>query len=218
MINELFSNTPLSGKGWHAFSTVSPLFSLFIYTVIKGILTILPCGLPIPSGIFTPLFVLGAAFGRLYGEILYAIIGSSQINSAAYAVVGAASLTAATTHTVSTAVIVFELTGQLSHMLPVMLSVLMAYSVGGSFKESVYDVLGQLSGLPHQGRVSERELQGKVAHDASKGLPPCLALDSTIADARNIIVEKVVSQLETIAIVNNFTDFALVVNFALFSL
>uniref|UniRef100_A0A668A7Q0 Chloride channel 2c n=1 Tax=Myripristis murdjan TaxID=586833 RepID=A0A668A7Q0_9TELE len=46
-----------------------------------------------------------------------------------YAVVGAAALSGAVTHTVSTAVIVFELTGQISHILPVMIAVILANAV-----------------------------------------------------------------------------------------
>jgi H+/Cl- antiporter ClcA len=43
-----------------------------------------------------------------------------------YAVVGAAALAGAVTQTISTSVIVFELTGQLHHILPVMIGVLIA--------------------------------------------------------------------------------------------
>ena len=37
-----------------------------------------------------------------------------------YAIVGAAAFAGAVTHTVSTSMIVFELTGQITHLLPVM--------------------------------------------------------------------------------------------------
>lgn len=44
--------------------------------------------------------------------------------------VGAAAMAAGVTRTVSCAVMVFELTGQLNHMLPVLVAVLAAYGVG----------------------------------------------------------------------------------------
>ncbi len=50
----------------------------------------------------------------------------------AYAVVGAASLVSGATHTISTAVVVFEITGQLHMMIPTLIAVLIAYSVSGS--------------------------------------------------------------------------------------
>lgn len=41
-----------------------------------------------------------------------------------YAVVGAAAFAGSVTHTVSVGVIVFEMTGQISHLVPVMIAVL----------------------------------------------------------------------------------------------
>ena len=49
-------------------------------------------------------------------------ISNIPISPGGYAVVGAAALAGATTHTISTSVIVFELTGQITHILPVMVS------------------------------------------------------------------------------------------------
>ena len=47
-------------------------------------------------------------------------INGKLISPGGYAVVGAAALAGASTHTISTSVIVFELTGQITHILPVM--------------------------------------------------------------------------------------------------
>uniref|UniRef100_A0A3B3WU00 Uncharacterized protein n=1 Tax=Poecilia mexicana TaxID=48701 RepID=A0A3B3WU00_9TELE len=57
---------------------------------------------------------------------------------------GAAALSGAVTHTVSTAVIVFELTGQISHILPVIIAVILANVVAQS------DLLGVLRDTPIQ--------------------------------------------------------------------
>uniref|UniRef100_A0A674E5N9 Chloride voltage-gated channel 2 n=1 Tax=Salmo trutta TaxID=8032 RepID=A0A674E5N9_SALTR len=63
-----------------------------------------------------------------------------------YAVVGAAALSGAVTHTVSTAVIVFELTGQISHILPVMIAVILANAVAQSLQPSPLAGLGTSEG------------------------------------------------------------------------
>ncbi|KAK6762866.1 hypothetical protein RB195_023534 [Necator americanus] len=81
--------------------------------------------LPVPSGCFMPIFVLGAAIGRLMGEIVAIafpfVLGCAQnIYPGVYAVVGAASFSASVTHTVSVSVMIFEITGQLHYILPVM--------------------------------------------------------------------------------------------------
>ena len=50
-------------------------------------------------------------------------INGHLIAPGGYAVVGAAAMAGGVTHTISTSVIVFELTGQITHILPVMVSV-----------------------------------------------------------------------------------------------
>ena len=49
-------------------------------------------------------------------------IGGALIVPGGYAIVGAAALSASVTHTISTSVIVFELAGQMSHVLPCIVS------------------------------------------------------------------------------------------------
>ena len=99
----------------------------------------------IPCGVFTPVFAVGAAIGRLYGEVVFYFGGSI---AAGYALVGAAAFTAGVTGTVSTAVIVFELTNQLSYMLPVLLSVLIGRAAAGSIGLNIYDSLAKSRNLP----------------------------------------------------------------------
>uniref|UniRef100_A0A8B9JDS7 Chloride voltage-gated channel 1 n=1 Tax=Astyanax mexicanus TaxID=7994 RepID=A0A8B9JDS7_ASTMX len=113
--------------------------------------------MPIPSGAFMPVFVLGASFGRLVGEIMAALFPHGilfdgilyQIIPGGYAVIGAAALTGAVTHTVSTAVICFELTGQISHILPMMVAVILANMVAQGLQPSLYDSIIQVKKLPY---------------------------------------------------------------------
>ena len=67
------------------------------------------------------------------GNILYPILPGG------YAVVGAAALAGAVTHTISTSVIIFELTGQITHILPVIVAVLIANAVMQPLQPSIYD-------------------------------------------------------------------------------
>ncbi|TMS07584.1 Chloride channel protein 2 [Larimichthys crocea] len=99
----------------------------------------------------------GAAFGRLVGESMAAWFPDGihtdgtiyPIVPGGYAVVGAAALSGAVTHTVSTAVIVFELTGQISHILPVMIAVILANAVAQSLQPSLYDSIIRIKKLPY---------------------------------------------------------------------
>ncbi|KFP74935.1 Chloride channel protein 1, partial [Apaloderma vittatum] len=113
--------------------------------------------MPIPCGGFMPVFVLGAAFGRLIGEIMASLFPNGilfdgivyQILPGGYAVIGAAAMTGAVSHTVSTAVICFELTGQISHILPMMVAVILANMVAQSLQPSLYDSIIQVKKLPY---------------------------------------------------------------------
>ena len=49
-----------------------------------------------------------------------------------YATVGAAAFTGAVTHTLSISVIVFEMTGQITHAIPILISVLVANAIAGN--------------------------------------------------------------------------------------
>ncbi|GFV35424.1 chloride channel protein 2 [Trichonephila clavipes] len=119
--------------------------------------TTLAATLPVPSGLFIPVFKMGAAFGRLVGECMASwfpdgiTLGGSvnRIIPGGYAVVGAAALSGSVTHTISTSVIVFELTGQMSHILPVILAVLIANGISQALQPSIYDSIIQIKKLPY---------------------------------------------------------------------
>lgn len=66
---------------------------------------------PIPAGVFTPIFTLGASFGRLFGFILFCIFDFDRSYIGMYAIIGAAGVASSVTRTISVCVIVFELTG-----------------------------------------------------------------------------------------------------------
>ncbi|KAM6122471.1 LOW QUALITY PROTEIN: chloride channel protein 2 [Pterocles gutturalis] len=143
-------------EAWH--HPRSNIFiTLVVFILMKFWMSALATTIPVPCGAFMPVFVIGAAFGRLVGESMAAwfpdgIHGDSntyRILPGGYAVVGAAALSGAVTHTVSTAVIVFELTGQISHILPVMIAVILANAVAQSLQPSLYDSIIRIKKLPY---------------------------------------------------------------------
>jgi hypothetical protein len=75
--------------------------------IMQFFLAALSIGLPIPCGLVTPVFVAGAAGGRLVGEIMRAWTGVDTIHPASYAVVGAAAFSSGTTRTLATSIVVF---------------------------------------------------------------------------------------------------------------
>lgn len=78
----------------------------------------------------------GAAVGRLYGEGLAILFPTGMggntvaIVPGSYALIGAAAFSGAATHAVSMAIFVFELTGQLAHILPCLVLIFRSLQVG----------------------------------------------------------------------------------------
>ncbi|KAB0402250.1 hypothetical protein E2I00_013715, partial [Balaenoptera physalus] len=62
---------------------------------------------------------------------------------------GAAAFSGAVTHTISTALLAFELTGQIVHALPVLMAVLAANAIAQSFQPSFYDGTIIVKKLPY---------------------------------------------------------------------
>ncbi|XP_062984498.1 chloride channel protein 1 [Elgaria multicarinata webbii] len=136
---------------------VSVFVIILLFFLMKFWMSVIATTMPIPCGGFMPVFVLGAAFGRLVGEIMAWLFPDGilfdgivyKILPGGYAVIGAAALTGAVSHTVSTAVICFELTGQISHILPMMVAVILANMVAQSLQPSLYDSIIQVKKLPY---------------------------------------------------------------------
>ncbi|XP_046703183.1 chloride channel protein 1 isoform X2 [Silurus meridionalis] len=138
-------------------SEVSVFVIMLLFFIMKFWMSAVSTTMPIPSGAFMPVFILGAAFGRLVGEIMATLFPNGilfddivyRILPGGYAVIGAAAMTGAVTHTVSTAVICFELTGQISHILPMMVAVILANMVAQGLQPSLYDSIIQVKKLPY---------------------------------------------------------------------
>ncbi|XP_075809623.1 chloride channel protein 1 isoform X2 [Microtus pennsylvanicus] len=124
---------------------VNVVIIILLFFIMKFWMSIVATTMPIPCGGFMPVFVLGAAFGRLVGEIMAMLFPEGilfddflyKILPGGYAVI------------VSTAVICFELTGQIAHILPMMVAVILANMVAQSLQPSLYDSIIQVKKLPY---------------------------------------------------------------------
>ena len=139
--------------------------SLGITLVIKIVLIITTIGLFVPGGIFVPSMVVGALAGRIVGtlalyfqhrnptHIVFSFCESQEkcLIPGVYAMVGAAaSLSGVTRMAVSLTVIMFELTGNINYVLPIMLSIMVAKWVGDAFnKDSFMDMMIKRNGFPY---------------------------------------------------------------------
>ncbi|KAM7248405.1 hypothetical protein CapIbe_000444 [Capra ibex] len=184
---------PGTSQAWNP-PRANVFLTLVIFILMKFWMSALATTIPVPCGAFMPVFVIGAAFGRLVGESMAAWFpdgihtdsSTYRIVPGGYAVVGAAALAGAVTHTVSTAVIVFELTGQIAHILPVMIAVILANAVAQSLQPSLYDSIIRIKKLPYLPELGwGRHQQYRVrVEDIMVRDVPHVALSCTFRDLR----------------------------------
>lgn len=113
--------------------------------------------LPVPAGCFVPVFKVGAAFGRIIGELMntwfpdgiYYFGRHTKIMPSGYAMVGAASFQAGISQTISVTLICIELCGQVTHVIPILIAVLLSNSISGLLTPSMYDSMIMIKGLPY---------------------------------------------------------------------
>uniref|UniRef100_A0A8C0WLT5 Chloride channel protein 2 n=1 Tax=Castor canadensis TaxID=51338 RepID=A0A8C0WLT5_CASCN len=185
--------SPSTSQAWSP-PRANVFLTLVIFILMKFWMSALATTIPVPCGAFMPVFVIGAAFGRLVGESMAAWFpdgihtdsSTYRIVPGGYAVVGAAALAGAVTHTVSTAVIVFELTGQIAHILPVMIAVILANAVAQSLQPSLYDSIIRIKKLPYLPELGwGRHQQYRVrVEDIMVRDVPHVALSCTFRDLR----------------------------------
>ncbi|KAI3002970.1 hypothetical protein CBS147346_5610 [Aspergillus niger] len=141
---------------------------LLVAFVIKSLLTVVTFGIKVPCGIYVPSMVVGGLLGRIVGHAAQYLVlkyptsflfGSSCpatagmescVTPGVYAMVAAgATMCGVTRLSVTLAVILFELTGSLDHVLPFSVAVLCAKWTADAIEpRSIYDMLTDMNSYP----------------------------------------------------------------------
>lgn len=121
--------------------------SILLFFFASYILGILSYGVVAPFGLFVPIILTGAIYGRFVGMLT----GSrSNLDHGLFAILGSASFLGGTMRmTVSMCVILLELTNNLLLLPLVMLVLLISKTVADSFNANIYDQILKLKGLPY---------------------------------------------------------------------
>uniref|UniRef100_A0A2I3HZS2 Chloride voltage-gated channel Ka n=1 Tax=Nomascus leucogenys TaxID=61853 RepID=A0A2I3HZS2_NOMLE len=185
-----------------------PQFTIFgtlaFFLVMKFWMLILATTIPIPAGYFMPIFILGAVIGRLLGEALAVafpegiVAGgvTNPIMPGGYALAGAAAFSGAVTHTISTALLAFELTGQIVHALPVLMAVLAANAIAQSCQPSFYDGTIIVKKLPYLPWILGRNISShrvRVEHFMNRSINT-LAKDTPLEEVVKVVTSTDVAE------------------------
>lgn len=120
--------------------------SILLFFFTAYFLSILSYGIVAPSGLFVPVILTGATYGRLVGMLMGK---HSNLDHGLFAVLGSASLLGGSMRmTVSLCIILLELTNNLLLLPLMMLVLLVSKTVADGFNGNIYDLLVKLKGFP----------------------------------------------------------------------
>ena len=181
----------------------SMVFNLLLTTIIRTFLVIISYGCKVPAGIFVPSMAIGAAFGRTVGILVQALHESFPtsvffsacepdlpcITPGTYAFLGAASALSGIMHiTVTVVVIMFELTGALTYILPTMIVVGVTKAVGELFgKGGIADRMIWFNGFPFLDRKEEHNFGVPVSQVMTNEPVTISATGNTIEEIEELL-------------------------------
>ncbi|KAI8453338.1 chloride channel [Phakopsora pachyrhizi] len=174
LVYELLARCDIPDKFTKGVCTSEPqktgklLLKMGLTATIKFMITVVTFGMKVPAGIFVPSLAIGGLMGRMLGlavEYFHFIhpnlsifshcdpsrpFGQACIVPGVWAMVGAAAMLAGVTRTaISLVVIVAELTGSLTYILPIAVGVLVAKTTADIIeRRSVYDLVIENLDLP----------------------------------------------------------------------
>ena len=141
------------GEGWH----------LLLSCICKYIITVLGLSCTMPSGVFGPMFSVGALLGRFYGHLIYIFFGINM--ESAFAMAASARAFSGFSHTISSALMVFELAGQTKYLPFLLLTSLIANLIGQGLSMGIFDVLLAIKNFPYLPAIKSNDAYSMSAGD-----------------------------------------------------
>jgi chloride channel 2 len=164
------------GEGWY----------LLISCFFKYILTVLGLSCTMPSGVFGPMFTVGALLGRFYGHLIYTIFGINM--ESAFAMAASAGAFSGFSHTISSALMVFELAGQTKYLPYLLITCLIANLIGQGLSMGIFDVLLAIKNLPYLPAIKSNDSYSMSAGDLMNKIDFVMYIGNTkIIDGLNIL-------------------------------
>jgi len=146
--------------------------------MLRFLQTVATFGALTPAGLFVPSLFMGGCAGRALGALLrFAGLSGAQgvVEPGIYAMVGAGAMLAGVSRmTVSLAVVLFELTGGLTYVVPFMMAVLIAKWTGDAITDnrSVYDLHAELKGFTKVEMSDDVRILNATLMDLDAAEPP----------------------------------------------
>lgn len=163
---------------------------LLILLVGKIFATSLTIGIGGSGGVFAPSLFLGAVLGAAFGQTMNYLFPGLGINPGVYALVAMAAVFSGAARAPITAVIIlFELTGEYSIILPLMLAVVVATgAVSALTKDTIYTKKLLRRGVDITARKQSSALSRTTVRAAMDPPPRSLSTDMSLDEASKVLL------------------------------
>ena len=144
-MRQLFHFREVNGLGLTSFES-GPIILFFVPYFLLAAIT---SGVLAPAGLFVPTLLAGAAFGRLIGHWMNFFAAGYVADSGTYALIGAAAVLGGMARmTIAGTIIVLEACGNITYLLPLMVTFAASRYAGNAINESMYDMQIHLKEMP----------------------------------------------------------------------
>lgn len=165
------------------------MFSLAVAIILRTALLIVSYGARVPAGIFVPSLAIGALFGRFLGMVLSGIqekwpelwlfsecsrTSGVCVDPGTFALIGAGALLSGVMHiTITVVIVMFELTGALNYVIPIMIAVGVTRLISGYVgRAGIADMAIEANSLPYISLEHNFEGDATTIMTGTHPLPP----------------------------------------------
>ncbi|GAB2744852.1 chloride channel protein [Streptomyces bullii] len=162
---------------------------LLLMLVGKMLATSLTIGIDGSGGVFAPSLFIGAMLGAAYGTGVHHLMPATAGSVGAYALVGMGAVFAGAARAPITAVVImFELTGKYSIILPLMLAIVLATTVSRLLSgDTIYTLKLRRRGIDLEGPASGAWIGTQHVGSVMDPLPSPLPASTGLTDAADLL-------------------------------
>ncbi|MFJ3895600.1 chloride channel protein [Streptomyces sp. NPDC090083] len=162
---------------------------LLLLLVGKMLATSLTIGIGGSGGVFAPSLFIGAMLGSAYGIGVHHLLPRSAGAVGAYALVGMGAVFAGAARAPITAVVIlFELTGEYSIILPLMLAIVLATATSRLLSgDTIYTLKLRRRGVDLEGPATGARIGTQHVGAVMEPLPSALPASTTLADSAGLL-------------------------------
>ncbi|NYH79792.1 CIC family chloride channel protein [Actinopolyspora biskrensis] len=176
------------------------IWFLIILLFGKMLATSLTIGIGGSGGVFAPALFVGGMGGTAFGTIAHGLLPGIAGSPGAYGLIGMGAAFAGSARAPITAVIIlFELTGQYSIILPLMLAVVVATLLSRTLsRDTIYTAKLARRGIDLDARQRRGRLPDRTVADVMETLPDKLTTSTKLSEAAQRLAQSVDSVLPVV--------------------